>query len=134
MRNITALSIFAFALNCWAIGASAQPAATTMAVPKVEGALNTWSFNGDYAPTNGAGLTKPEMVSNDIKTKPGSSLIVGSTAHVLPESVRMSAKYPTFEVAFKAADLQQTKIPGQVSSSIFGAANTLNVKTELNRR
>jgi hypothetical protein len=134
MRNITAWSIFALAVNCWAIGASAQPAASNMAAPKAEGALNTWSFKGNYAPAIGAGSTKPEMLSNDIKTKPGSGFIADSTAHALPESVRVSAKYPTVEVAFKTADLQQAKIPGQVSSSLSGKANTLNVKTELNRR
>lgn len=131
MRNIATLFVVAVALNCWTAGAWAQPVASNFAAPKAKGVLNVMGYNANDRQTLPAGLKKSETLSNDMKTKPGSGGMVRSTDSVLPESVPMSAHV---DVAFKIANLQQTKAPGQVSSSEYLASHPLSVKTELNRR
>jgi hypothetical protein len=134
MRNIAAVSVVAFALNCWTVGAWAQSVASNVAAPKVEDAVNVWGFNANYKQTLDAGSTKKSALTNDLKIRPGSGATVDSTTRALPESARNSAKNLTIDVVSRIAGLQQTKIPGQVSASAYDAENTLSKNDDLYRR
>ncbi len=132
MRTIAALFTFTLAFNCWNVGAWAQPAVDNVAAPRVEGAVNVWGFNSNYRQTHDNGSAA--ALTNDSKIRPGSGAVVESTARPLPESVRMSAKNLTVDVASRMASVQQDKTPGHINASAYGAENTLSNKEDLYRR
>jgi hypothetical protein len=130
MRNIVVLSLIGFSLNCWTAGAWAQPAASRLAAPKDQGALNVWGSDATFRQRVGAGVTIAETYSND---KLGSGDNLGSAAMALPESVRMSAQNPTNIDASKLENLKQTDALSPGRASIHETAKTLSVRTDLNR-